>query len=135
MRAVLRLPANRLGRPVASTSVSPSNSGMRNWRWPVRAGLAPLGHPLERGEPKRGAAMHPALVGLAEGRGAGTDACLVHDGLAAIAVGLQQPAMVEGRRLAGCAAEPAEPAAGHELMDAALDRETEGGPAPADIGG
>jgi hypothetical protein len=29
--------------------------------------------------------MHPAFVGLVEGRGAGTDACLVHDGPAAIA--------------------------------------------------
>src|ERR1700677_1187087 len=108
--------------------------GLEVWQEAVRAGSAPLGHPCERGEPKRVAAMHAALVGLAEGRGAGTEPCLVHDGPAAVVVGLQQPAMVEGRRLARCAAEPAEPAAGHELVNAALDRETEGRPAPADIG-
>src|ERR1700722_17861899 len=108
--------------------------GLEVWKEAVRAGLAPLGPPLERSEPKRVAAMHPGFVYLAEGGGAGTDACLVHDGPAAVVVGLQQPAMVEGRRLARCAAEPAEPTAEHELMDAALDRETEGRPAPADIG-
>jgi hypothetical protein len=79
------------------------------------------------------AAMHPAFVGFAEGRGAGTDACLVHDGPAAIAVGLQQPAMVEGGRLARCATVPAKPAAGDEFMDTTLDRETEGRPAPAPL--
>jgi hypothetical protein len=53
--------------------------------------------------------------------------------LLAVALRRQQPAMVEGRRLAGGAAEPAEPPIRHEFLHAALDGEAERRPAPAHV--
>src|SRR3984885_7619476 len=77
--------------------------------------------------------MHATFVALAERSRSRSNASLVHGDATAVALRRQQPAMVEGRRLAGGAAEPAEPPIRHEFLHAALEAETERRPPPAHV--
>src|SRR5579859_1078186 len=82
-------------------------------------------HPFQGREPKIMAAMHQAFIRLAKMRRIFSFADLIGDDQTGVALRLQIPGVIEGRRRSWRIAVPTNAAIWHKLVDLALERQAE----------